>query len=620
MTAFGGARAGSWAVGGTFVLTGLWLIDQLVCSRARNLTWAATPVNGWIALWLALALVALVPLPAAWVAVLSPQVYQDRLLLADIARLSGHGDSLGAVGMNLIYNVSAGVDAAVRLGAGLAVFFLVLHTARSAARIQALALILALLGLIRLSAAAVQRLGAHAATGLPPDNDLAGFVIATLPFAFGLVVATRIKAWAAGPATKTAFRLDRPWDLGIHGLAVLSIVALILTANRAAIHNGALVATVMAVLLSWRSSLRRFALLPAVAAIVLVVAATVPMTTGAWAGPQVKAAGPGAAGRPWGPWTLAMVRDYPVLGTGLGSLPEALPRYTGDAVEPGGWTKALLGGGVGFALAALAVCVIGLKTLAVLWRKRRDPDALGIGTAAIGAWIAAVLANGWASHLAAPDTIMALAAGAALGLIGLQRHGTGLRERVAVPLCQKAFTSRLPAGIVASGIAGILLTLGAWVAVAGPLRAPAAGVPDLIRALDRNPAHSRHWLALADAFKRQEQNPYDWFNRRLPLSDRCIDACLRWAPFDADLLFQAARHWLWRSALAGTTSDTPERRQAIDRFQDLFRRCLAIDPGLWQKAADLVWAQYPSDAAVLAIVPPGDAALKTRVLQHLVAK
>jgi hypothetical protein len=58
----------------------------------------------------------------------------------------------------------------------------------------------------------------------------------------------------------------------------------------------------------------------------------------------------------------------------------------------------------------------------------------------------------------------------------------------------------------------------------------------------------------------------------------------------------------------------------IQKFQALFQRYLALNPGRWKAALDSVWGIYPQDRVAFGIVPTENAELKSLVLQEIVKR
>ena len=60
------------------------------------------------------------------------------------------------------------------------------------------------------------------------------------------------------------------------------------------------------------------------------------------------------------------------------------------------------------------------------------------------------------------------------------------------------------------------------------------------------------------------------------------------------------------------------RKKGIERFQELFKRSLQINPGRWQQAVERVWEYYPDDSIAVGIVPQDNKELIGKVMRYLV--
>jgi O-antigen ligase len=151
-----------------------------------------------------------------------------------------------------------------------------------------------------------------------------------------------------------------------------------------------------------------------------------------------------------------------------------------------------------------------------------------------------------------------------------------------------------------------------------------ASVQSLRQAIALNPAHYKYWYALGKRFTVNRSNFYDFVNTWLPMADKCYDRAVFCAPKNDGILFSVADYWVWRSQLL-PQKDIPVLRgspqmfqqDGIQKFQDLFRRYLTLNPGGWKKVFNSVWDTYPDDRIVFGIVPAENEELQSLVMQEL---
>jgi len=154
-----------------------------------------------------------------------------------------------------------------------------------------------------------------------------------------------------------------------------------------------------------------------------------------------------------------------------------------------------------------------------------------------------------------------------------------------------------------------------------------AAVSALETALGLNPASETYWYELGLRYSLRSYDPYDYVRRWLPLAEVCFDQAVKSAPNDPNILFHTAWYWVWRAAMLPEKMDEGAlvssggirtKRAAVDRFQELFRRSLALRPKRWPQAVERVWEYHPQDAVVMGIVPADNEKLKSEVLKKIV--
>jgi len=157
-------------------------------------------------------------------------------------------------------------------------------------------------------------------------------------------------------------------------------------------------------------------------------------------------------------------------------------------------------------------------------------------------------------------------------------------------------------------------------------------VESLEKAVQLNPARGIYWYELGKHYSLRIYDPYSYLKKWLPLTEKCFDMALQCAPKDANMLFEVAWYWVWRSSLlpsknsdllVGKNSVRKSiqfQEEGIYKFQQLFQRSFSLDPDNWKKAVDRVWEYYPHDEVVLEIVPSDNESLKSSVLKALAKK
>ncbi|MFC1488277.1 O-antigen ligase family protein [Thermodesulfobacteriota bacterium] len=157
-------------------------------------------------------------------------------------------------------------------------------------------------------------------------------------------------------------------------------------------------------------------------------------------------------------------------------------------------------------------------------------------------------------------------------------------------------------------------------------------IESLENAVRLNPARWIYWYELGKRYSLRNYDSLGYLNQWLPMADACFDMGIACAPKDADMLFNVAWYWVWRSGFfprnnepvspksksSGEKKSIQSREDAVLKFLGLFQRSLSLNPDNLKKAASRVWEYYPYDDVVLGIVPEGDEALERRVLQVIV--
>lgn len=343
----GSNRTWAWAilVAGLCGAALLWLIGWVRGEvRAYGVLRQSWPAFVALGLWLAYLGLFLIPLPAAWVQVLSPEAARIHALGAPYAADGGARAwlSLDPHASLLYWLRSCGYAIA---------FFLAIVLCRHRMRVQVLAYTIVLSGLVQavyggmlhLSAVDLtlfgERIehGTQASGGFVNRNHLAGFLEMTLAVGIGLMIAnledSAPRSWRRFARDIAQVILSPKAPLRI--FLVVMVVALVMTRSRmgnTAFFASLIVAGSVALVLS-RHATRSTVIL--IASLIVVDIFIV----GAWFGVEKtvqrieqttrrdveERVEPGA-------YALDLARDYPVFGSGPGTFYSAFTRYRGEDI------------------------------------------------------------------------------------------------------------------------------------------------------------------------------------------------------------------------------------------------------------------------------------------------
>jgi hypothetical protein len=341
------------------------------------------------------------------------------------------------------------------------------------------------------------------------------------------------------------------------------------------------------------------------------------------------------------PGIANMMIDYPVWGVGGGNAVNLIPRYAESATSAYGFTQ-LAGGrltkiGVETGLSGLlllsAAGIIFIYHWAGVWSSRHDLHARGLGFAVMAACLMMLIGNSGVQSSDGLVPSVAFTATLAAGYAAIYRKGRGLMQSFIYPARQIQWShskQRVMAAVsILICLAALVFPISDLISAPSMETGPAVS-PDqhaLESRLLKNPASGKSWYQLARMYEQMDTDPLQYVTHWLPLADRCYAQAVKNRPADTELLFQAARYWVRRSVIlpdmlesrvVSTGDDSVQTRlQGIQRFQDLFRRVITIDPDKLKPAAEAVRSYYPRDAIVLGIVPVQDASMRTQLLRHL---
>lgn len=374
-----------------------------------------------------------------------------------------------------------------------------------------------------------------------------------------------------------------------------------------------------------------------------------------------------------------MISDYPLLGVGWGGFRHAYPRYVPkdapagyDGVRSSGyshndWLEAtaevgLIGGG----LILLAFFAYLFKMIRI-WRKRRDRYAVGIGAGVITALVSVGLHSffDFSMHIPANPLTLAALMGIGYVVIHMERHNYERLFFYRVRRIPLTYFRRIAMGSVMT-LLFVLCVSAAGRHFLAEISCPTEWnstlnlnlnpyLADIEKAIELNPRNADYHFRLADYYMRIETenkllrrqyneravaalenaarlNPlralywyklgeqyshrrydsYDYLNKWLPLADQCFDMAVKYAPNDAEMLFRTAHYWIWRSIIS------PDIREAgIQKFQQILRHGLEINPRRWKWAAEKVWEYYADEGVVFSIMPEDNEELKSLVLEWM---
>lgn len=388
----GSNRPWAWSLleAGIFVCAALCVLGWM---RGESLSLAALrrarPALAVFLLWIAYLALHWVPLPASWVAALSPES----------AALGAGTLSIDANASFVFWLKSCAYATAFAL-------VLVLASTRERARMIAYTLVLSALlqavygGLMHLSGTDLELFGAtiahasQASGGFVNRNHLAGFLEIGLAMGIGLMIGSLrergARTWRQFWRDTARMLLSTRAPLRLFLVAM--VVGLVMTRSRmgnTAFFSSLLIAGAVALLLR-RHATRSTAIL--VASLVVVDLFIV----GAWFGVEktvarIEQTTVGDVEQRVQPSTYAldMLEDYPVFGAGAGSFYGAFPRYRGPEIAAwydhahNDYTQFLVEAGP---LGALLIGILPLLALinAVLTlSRRRDPLARGFAFAVL---------------------------------------------------------------------------------------------------------------------------------------------------------------------------------------------------------------------------------------------
>ena len=348
------------------------------------------------------------------------------------------------------------------------------------------------------------------------------------------------------------------------------------------------------------------------------------------------------------------------------------------------WIEALSEVGLAGGFLIAAAFIGFLFKMVRVWRNRRDLYALGVGAGVVAGLLAVAFHSYFELNMHIPANPLTLAAILALGYAALHCQGRGIKERFFYRTRELSLTRPRRYALAGVLLLSLVVGMVAGVRhFRAEIKAPTewnstlnlnwnpqlieaqeaseinpanaayhfkkaglymraksahemerrgyneAAISALETAVRLNPASEIYWYELGQRYSLRSYDPYDYLIRWLPLAEICFDQAVKSAPNDPNILFNVAWYWVWRAGMLPEKPDEGNllsadsirtKMAAIGKFQELFRRSLALNPRRWQQAVERVWEYHPDDAVVLGIVPEDNETLKGEVLKKVIRK
>jgi len=443
-----------------FGLLGVWVVDRLFLNRDGAVTWIRTPANLPAILLLMILGVQWCPLPASWVAFISPQSYSDQLALHQTLDTLG-ADSVGSYGYRLAYYPHPVRLMWLKVLSYAGMFFLVVHVATSKRRIMGLVYTLVGLGLFESLYGLFQiasetprvwwwvhsRFSDHATGTYIVPNHYAGYLLMSFFLTMGCMTVqqpkqNRMISGLGGGRARVQHVIAwfapesfNPRTAVLFFLALFMGVALYLSGSREGFLSltfalmGGIGLVKLRSRFKWRkASLLLFCLSLLSFGIYLGIESNVPpdRVANSWRIRQevIKEIRP-------------MLGDYFIFGVGGGNFRHVYPRYMmnlKDKVSSSGhahndWIE--MGCDAGMAGLLVVVILSGAAFYGIFraWRNRSDRFAIGIGAGVLGGLLAMGVYGFMDLNMHIPATPLTLSALAGIGFAAVHRQRKGLYEQ-----------------------------------------------------------------------------------------------------------------------------------------------------------------------------------------------
>ncbi|MDY6987174.1 MAG: O-antigen ligase family protein [Thermodesulfobacteriota bacterium] len=420
-------------------------------SERGEISWIVTPVNLAALVFLAVVILQIIPLPGSLVRVLSPNT-------AAVIKMS-EGVLAGAVSS---YHFSLYRYATVQsLMMGLAIvyfYFMLIYSIKGRSQLKSSVKAVLYLGLAVCIYGLFEKLSGHAhilwwrhhvqargfrvfGTFINPDH-FAFFLNLILCLLFGHLYALMGRRERNRyHRARSLFRSFMENEPGTHEIVFLTfcfgvmLVTLIMTGSRAAIFSLALSMCVILILLLVKTRKRSlFFLIGFLFLIVLVYGQRIGVEKTIDRFEALSKEGILEQERMvHNRAVFPIIKEYPVLGTGLGTFEHVYPRYQPAQARGyrrelhNDWLQLMVETGIVGFLAVLIGFIALMKRFVGLWWKRRDPFAVGVGIGCIGALMASAVHSIFDFSLHIPANALTLAAVVAIGFLTL--HSKSHRHR-----------------------------------------------------------------------------------------------------------------------------------------------------------------------------------------------
>ena len=625
-----------------FSLLLLWLTDRLIFLKKPELKWVALPPVVLLIIFLFFTGMQMVPLPGELVRLISPHIFADKIQAADLLARA-HDLPLPDKGwMTTTAYLYPARSEWLKSAACLVMFFLIIHTIKSARQIKILAMVMLLAALPAAVGMVCQAdwIWKSAGRELAGLNYFADYMAILLLLVLGYLIAARKKSrrLMSGLQGRRAGiqkiiglfspEMAGPQRIFFFFCAGAIGTALMFTGSRPGLLSLALVLTLVGVLFFFKSGFRSYGWIAMLVGLAVLAAWSFGKNLS-----DEKKQSPGCN------LLISMIGDYAVAGIGPGNFKYIYPGYGGCDSKNNScnigrpFLKAVVEYGMGCSI--LVLCAFGTllyRLLRIWFRRKNDALATGIGAVAVGCMLLTGVYAFFGPGMWAGYNCFLVTAIPALGYCALFRQGYGFSEKFFWKTGSLKLTRWRRALLLLSAVTGWMLMINLVVSDHKELQckneyrlkerqvcnseSDKNAMFDLEKTLRDNPGWGKNWYFLGKCYALQKEDAYQYLNKWLPLAEQCFEQGLKRLPCDAGMLFDVAGYWVWRS---GTLADDGSHGKGIEKFQKLFKRSLAITPENWQAAAAVVWQYFPQDAVVMGIIPEDDA-LQSRMLRWVTLK
>jgi len=328
---------------------------------------------------------------------------------------------------------------------------------------------------------------------------------------------------------------------------------------------------------------------------------------------------------------IDIFKDYPLVGVGPGALSVVWPKYASIGMNDqlfhtSAWIKFLAEYGMlgmGFWLSAIIVFLIRMNNM---WHKRQSLFNVGWGLGIMIALIATGL-FGIGYSFGNPYIVMpALSALAACGFLVL--HAGHHSSRQAFFYRNITINRKSWYALTSSGFILVLLFTGIFQLIVLPDANEANFQPQTelaqIQTIRNNKFNANLWHQMAKWYYKHDKDAVTYMNTSLPRADICYEIACYLAPKNNQIVFDAARYWVWRSRILSneqipqTNNVIPNTKaRAIEIFQEKFKLVLNQQPDQFKSVVDTIWQWYKDDSIILDAIPEKPKYLKQNALEYV---